>query len=498
MTAEQVWETFAATIDSTEPFVIIVAPESSADMIPDEAKLAEIVTRVIDLPVEPYTDVAVEIDRLMELPDAAAVARRGTFSDTGVPEIRLANGARIVMVATEIRQNVVVMRAQSPGGWSLLPAADVVEAQFAGAITRKSGVADIDQVSLDRALADQVVFVAPFISEVTEGLFGEATTDDLETLFQLIHLYMSQPRFEESARDLVISEELQDARNAQKSPDLAVALAVADARFAGDDRFAPVPSPEDLETFDLARSEEIYRERFANAGDFVFVFAGDFDVADLEELARSYIGAVSGGGEREGFTDTRPDPPSEIIEIVVEAGTGELGGVTLLFSTEVTLDPDVRVNMALLELVLQLRLTDRIREELSASYSPFAFASLVEEPVDSIELRVGISADPADLQAMVTAALAEMADLRLNGPTADELAIAQEQLLRDYELFSNEGLAAAVLFYAEHPDEGLSEVITRIDRVATSTRADLKALADLMFPIDRYVDVRLVPVGFEN
>ena len=71
-------------------------------------------------------------------------------------------------------------------------------------------------------------------------------------------------------------------------------------------------------------------------------------------------------------------------------------------------------------------------------------------------------------------------------------------MLRDYELFSNEGLAAAVLFYAEHPDEGLSEVITRIDRVATSTRADLKALADLMFPIDRYVDVRLVPVGFEN
>ena len=496
LTPDQVWETFSATIDTTEPFVIIVAPENASDLIPDEAELAAIVERVEAAPVEARADLAVEIETLLERPDRAGVVRRTTFSDTGLPEIQLANGARIIMFQTPIRDDVVVMRARSPGGWSLVPVEDVIEAEHASDVTILSGVGGFDQVSLDRFLGDQVVFVRPFVTEVHEGLFGEATTGDLETLFQLINLYMSQPRFEEGARDLWVSEDLQTARNAELSPDLAVSIAIGDARFAGDPRFAAVHSVEDLETFDLARAAELYSERFANAGDFVFVFTGDFDVDVLEDLARSYIGTLPGDPASEGFTDTRPDPPGEIIEIVVEAGTGELGGVTLRFSTELTLDPEIRVRVALLELILQQRLIDRIREELSASYSPSSFASLVEEPVDSVEFTVRISADPADLDAVVMAALAEMADLRANGPKPDELLIARQQLLRDYELFSNEGLASDMLFYAEHPDEGFLEVFNRKDRLPGITRSDIRALARLLLPEDRYIDVRLVPIGF--
>ena len=172
-----------------------------------------------------------------------------------------------------------------------------------------------------------------------------------------------------------------------------------------------------------------------------------------------------------GFTDTRPDPPAGLVQSVVEAGTGELGRVTLLFSSEVTLDPELRVDIALLELVVQQRLTDRIREELSASYSPFASVGLIEEPVDSVEFAISVSADPADLDAVASAALGEIEALRDDGPTEDELFIAQQQLLRDYELFSNEGLAAEILFYAEHPDEMLTEILTRGDRVLAAREA---------------------------
>ncbi len=498
MTADQVWQTFAVTVDSTEPFVIIVAPQSAADVIPDEAELADIVARVGGTDVTPWLDSAVEVDTLMERPDRSGVFRRGTFSDTAIPEIQLANGARIVMFATEIRDDVVVMRAQSPGGWALVDAADVVEAHFAGSVTTQSGVADIDQVSLERALADQFAFVVPFVGEVNEGLFGEATTDDLETLFQLINLYMSQPRFEQSAADLLISEELPLAVNAHLSPQLAVALAVADARYGGDVRFAPVPSVEDFETFDLGRAESIYRERFMNANDFVFAFVGDFVLEDLEDLARRYIGTLPGEGEREGFTDTRPDLPTGIIESLVEAGTGELGGITLRFATELPLDPVVRVEVALLDLILQQRLTTRIREELSASYSPFSMATIIEEPVDTVEFTIRISADPADLDAIVQAALSEIANLRSSGPKKDELFIAQQQLSREYDLFSNEVLANTILFYAEHPEEGFFEIVTRVDRVPEVTIADIRALARLVLPADRYIDVRLVPVAFDQ
>ena len=203
MTVDQVWQTFGATIDSTEPFVIIVAPENASGVIPDKAEFAAIVDRVVRAPVEPWSDDSVDVDVLMERPDSAEVASRSFFSDTSIPEITLANGARIVMIQTEISDDIVVLRSQSPGGWALVSAGDVAEAQYAGAITKLSGIGGIDQVSLDRALSDQVAFFVPFITEVTEGIFGEASTSDLETLFQLLNLYMTQPRFEEGARDLI-------------------------------------------------------------------------------------------------------------------------------------------------------------------------------------------------------------------------------------------------------------------------------------------------------
>ena len=497
MTVDQVWQTFSATIDSTEPFVIIVAPENASSEIPDEADLAVIVELVGAAAVAPWVDSAVEVDALMERPSASSVLSRSAFSDTTIPEMTLSNGARIVMLQTQIRDDVVVMRVRSPGGWSIVPAEDVAEAQYAGSIAQLSGVGGIDQVSLERALSDQVAFAVPFVSEVHEGIFGEASGEDLETLFQLVNLYMTQAQFDEGPRDLVVSEQLQTARNAHLSPNLAVSSAIAEARYSGDDRFAPRPSVEDFETFDLARAEEIYRERFGNPGDFVFVFVGDFDSDELEDLARRYIGSIPSDGDAEGFTDTRPDPPAGLVQSVVEAGTGELGRVTLLFSSEVTLDPELRVDIALLELVVQQRLTDRIREELSASYSPFASVGLIEEPVDSVEFAISVSADPADLDAVASAALGEIEALRDDGPTEDELFIAQQQLLRDYELFSNEGLAAEILFYAEHPDEMLTEILTRGDRVLAATRSDLRAAALLLLPGDGYIDVRLVPIGFE-
>jgi zinc protease len=248
---------------------------------------------------------------------------------------------------------------------------------------------------------------------------------------------------------------------------------------------------------DLDRVAAIFTDRFDDPGDFVFVFAGDFEENVVEDLARRYLGTIPGPGDAEPFTNVRPDLPDGVIERVVEAGTGELGGATFLFSTATELDDTKRIQIDLLELVLQQRLTERIREQLSASYSPFAFAGLVEEPVQSVELRIQISGDPSGLDEVVAQTLAVLADLRASGPTADELAIAQEQLLRDYELVSNELLSQAVVSAAEHPGQSLSQVVNRIGQTFDPTRADLKALANELLPADNYILIRLVPIGFE-
>ncbi len=498
MTLDLVWQTFAATISSTQPFVIIVAPEASSDVIPQTADLEEIVERVSSSDYEPWNDDTTPLESLMIRPDTTPIASRGLFADTGLTEITLDNGARVVLLPTTIRDDVVVFTASSPGGWSLLPTEDVAEAQLVSEIVINSGVGEIDQVTLDRTLSGLVVSLAPFVDESHEGFFGEAATRDLETLLQLAHMYMTEPRFEETALDIVVGESLPFAANPEQVPDLAVAVSVADARFGGDKRFGVLPTAEDFTTLDLDRAAAVFRDRFDDPGDFVFVFAGDFDEDAVEDLARRYLGSIPGPGDAEPFVNVRPEPPDGVTERIVEAGTGELGGATFLFSTLTEIDAAKRIEIDLLELVLQQRLTKRIREELSASYSPFAIARLVEEPERSVELQIQISGDPGGLDEVVEQTLAELADLRTEGPTADELAIAQEQLLRDYELVSNELLSRAIVFSAEHPDEGLSQVIDRIDQTFDPTIEDIRMLATELLTAEDYILVKLVPVGFEE
>jgi hypothetical protein len=122
----------------------------------------------------------------------------------------------------------------------------------------------------------------------------------------------------------------------------------------------------------------------------------------------------------------------------------------------------------------------------------------VEEPEQSVELQIQISGDPAELDEVVEQTLAVFAGLRATGPTADELQIAQQQLLRDYELVSNELLSQAIVFSAEHPDEGLSQIIDRIDQTFDATAEDIRQLAIELLPGDKYILVKLVPIGFEG
>ena len=55
-----------------------------------------------------------------------------------------------------------------------------------------------------------------------------------------------------------------------------------------------VYSPEQLEAIDVARSLEIYRERFGNIADFEFLFTGNIDLETAIPLIERYLGSLPG------------------------------------------------------------------------------------------------------------------------------------------------------------------------------------------------------------
>lgn len=496
MTVRQIWAAFASTIESTHPLIILAGPESSADVFPGEEDLAAIIERVGSSVPPARADEVIEIGALMKRPDRAAVASRSGFSDTGLAMIVLSNGATVVLFPTLIHAGHLTLLASSPGGWALLEDGEVAEAKLLDAILGVSGVGDLDAVALDRHLDGETVSLTPYISEVEEGFFGEAASKDLETLLQVLHLQMSEPRFDPIAIDIVQKRWEPIVGDPYAVPDRAVAVALAELRFPGDPRFGHLVSPEELAALDLDEAATVFDDRFGNAADFVFALVGDFQVAEAEDLVRRYIGTLPSTPDRETHTDVRPIAPIGVIKEVVEAGTGLRGGVVFFFTTPLALDPAIRVAADILQAVIQDRLTTKIREELSASYSPSVRIEVVEDPTKLIDIVIRIDGDPGKLDEVVDAALETLRDLADNGPTDDEFAVGQEQVLRNYELINNVSLAEAIIFSAFNPEELYSEVITRIDRVVLLEIDAVRSLAARVITLDDYIELRLVPVGF--
>jgi len=498
MTAGQVWDTFAATIESTEPLLILAGPATAASEFPDEAALRTLLGDVAMSEIGPRSDDVVAVGPLMEAPEPGPVDSRGTFSDTGIPLLQLANGAWVVLFPTTIHQGHVTLIAGSPGGWALLPSRQVAEARLLADILAASGVGDLDAVALERHLVGEVVELAAFVDETMEGFYGTAASGDLETLLQLLHLQLVDPRFDGIAVDIVRNRWEPIVEDPLAVPDRAVAVTLADVRYGGDPRFAHLVPADELAELSTGDTAALFANRFGNVGDFVFALVGDFDADEAEDLMLRYIASLPGAADVEPFNDIRPDAPMGVVTEVVEAGSGVRGGVVFHFTTPVALDPEVRVRADVLEAIIQDRLTTRIREELSASYSPSVRVDLIEDPSDLVEITIRIDGDPETLDDVVAATLEDLQRLVASGPSADQFAIGREQVLRNYELINNVALAEAIIFTAFHAGEPYSEIITRIDRVAGVAIGEIRDLIGKVITLDDYIEIRLVPVGFSG
>ena len=142
-----------------------------------------------------------------------------------------------------------------------------------------------------------------------------------------------------------------------------------------------------------------------------------------------------------------------------------------------------------MENVFGIRIRDRLREALGASYSPGVTIASVDEPKRLVETFVEVAGDPEGLDAIVTEVNAIVADLVDGGITDAEAATASEQVRRDNELVTNAFWADRLHRTVVFPDETPLTVPQRID-VAASVDADrLNELAAAILSTDDYIAV---------
>ncbi len=498
VTAAALDRRFRARWTNSAPHVIISTPEADSTRMPSRDEVLTMIGAATDAELSRRDERGDLPDALMERPagvEPGSVELLLPFDDPLLDPVELTfpNTVRVILNSNDIVAGRVFMQARSPGGTSLVEDGDVVDALYATEVVLSSGVADFNRSELDRIIAGEDVQLDAWLTPYDENFAGVASSADVEVLFQLVHLYMTRPRFDPVALNQVRSRVGPVVADPASDAVATSEDAIADLRYPGELRYAVLPEPAQFDTLDVAGVERVWRDRFGNASEWVFVFSGDLDIDELTELAGSYLGGLPDGGS-ETWIDVEDPPPTAPVTEIRRAGTGDTASVTLLFTSPIDdVDARLRANAAVAGEIISARLTDVVRERLGDTYSPFALTHVTVDPDPVVETVVSVTGAPDRVETIGALVIAELADLAAAGPTPSEFFNAAAQVEESYRFVDNGSFLAELLDDATHPALELDDYLLEPGELSSVTEATVRKYVATHVPAGAYIQVTVLP-----
>ena len=413
---------FLDSLGAEGPTAITIASRAAQSRATGDVILAALDSATADVADDKADTAAVTL--MAARPKPGAVATRRTLGKIDVQEWRLANGMRVLLKPTRFEDDVVHVRLAASGGASLAPLADYPSAYLADNILEAVGAGDVTGYDISRFMDDRSFSLSPTVSDEHIALSGEGRLRDLEAMLQLTHLYLTAPRADDVAFRRYQERLAAFARNRAGDPDALFDDSTAAALRPGDLRALP-GTARFVEAVDVQKAMRFWRERTANAANFTAVIVGDFEVWQVSPLIESYLATLPTG---------HTEHPASIglariaspVERTIARGIEPLAQTRIVFgdTLSLTLEADDALGNTrdLLELVLQ----NRLREELGGTYGVSVDLTMRRNPETSYLFAIEFSADPARVDTLARAALAEVERLRTTGPTSAEAAKVRE------------------------------------------------------------------------
>jgi len=473
--------------------VVIQAPVKDGLVIPDEAKLAAVIKTAAAKDLKPYVDTIGNAVLLDAIPKPGTIAKTASKDAIGITEWELSNGVKVILKPTTFKEDEILFRATSPGGTSLASDQDYIPASTASQVINAGGVGKFNVIDLRKILTGKVASATPYISELEEGLNGSSSRKDLETMFQLIYLRFTQPRADANAFSVQAAQAKTFLANQAAVPEFAFFDALTTARFQNHLR-RRTTTVATIDEWNLDKSLAFYKDRFADASDFTFVFVGSFDVATMKPLVEHYLASLPSIRRKESWKDVGVRTPETVVEKRVEKGIEPKSRSAIVFTGPFEYNQTQRLALRATSEILQTRLLEAIREELGGTYSISAAPSYERIPIPTYSVNIQFGSAPDRTENLIKRVFQEIELLKTNGPTDKQLNDEKEAMQREFETNSklnNYLLVNLVAKYQIGDDPAgvwlLPEYINKIDK------AMIQESAKKYLDQKRYVEVMLFP-----
>lgn len=461
--------------------ITVSAPKKEGVVLPDSSVLAAVLDSVSREQIAAYVDTAGTKPLMAQLPKPGKVVKEKKYPKTGVTEWTLSNGARVVLKPTDFKNDEILFSAQSFGGTSLVDSARYMSASNAAGLVRLGGLGAFDAVTLQKMLAGKIAGVSPFFNELQEGLSGSMAPRDAETFFQLLYLTFTAPRKDTSAFTAYVSRVRASIASRSASPEAAFSDTISMVTSGYNYRYRPV-SDALIDEMNLDKAYAFYKDRFADASDFTFVFVGAFDLKQMRAWVERYIASLPSIRRKETWKDVGVRFPAGMTEREVRRGIEPKSTVRLMYEGPFEWTTQNRFDFQMLMEVMRIKLREQMREEKGGVYGVSVGGATWKYPRARYQVSISWGCAPERVDELIGVVNTQIDSLKNFPVKQDYVLKVKETQIREREVNLKEnnfwlGALGGQYYYEMSPEQ----ILERIKLIEALTAADIQKAARTYF-----------------
>ena len=432
VTLAEVNEAVRELITDKNQVAILYAPDKEGLVLPTEQQIEDVILAAQQLSYAPYAERQLADKLMPQLPKAGSIVREQPYKH-GFVEWTLSNGMKVYAKKTDFAADAVSFRMQADGGNSVFGDEDTPNFALLNSAITDAGVGQFDATTLRRMLSGKSVRVQPSVTNREETISGGVSLKDMPTLFELAHLYFTQPRRDTVAFASLVNRTHAFLTNRNASPRVDYNDSIRAILYGHHPRLEPVVQAT-LEKVNYDRILEIYRHAFSDASNFKTVIIGNYDEQQLRQLVCQYLASLPSTGKHEQ-TNWKNVPQivagSSVHRFNKKMAT-PLANVGIYHFADVPFTPQSDLELDFLKRCLAIAYTDSVREEKGGTYGVSVDFDLSKDDKPNATLSISYNADPQRYEELNPIIYQQLENIAKYGPVASSVEKVKQYLIKQY------------------------------------------------------------------
>lgn len=418
-------------ITNQNQVVTMFGPDKNTFKMPTNSSIENAILKAQKQHYTPYKTQNTLTERLItKLPKPGSIISERTYK-YGYTEFTLSNGLKVYVRPTNFEPDEVNLKLFSLGGKNIYPDSEMPNLTYLMAGATIGGVAQYNDLTLEKMLAGKTATVTPFIDNDTRGMAGTSNVKDTKTLLELVYLYFTQPRKDPQAFKNLMEQQQEFLTNAHVNPMLAYndtlhKVAYATNRMASMDK-------EQLKRVNYNRIMHIYKELFANAANFKLILTGNININKLRPLLCQYIATLPSNNTKETIGTYEPKlVDGKKTYIFHKKQTTPTAITTIVIKGKMEYNNRNELLMDAIGQLLRIVYTEKVREDKGGTYSVQVSGDLQHHPNNEALLRIAFQTDPQKYNSLIPIVYKELEKMATEGPSQQDLDKVKAYELKVY------------------------------------------------------------------